>query len=237
MAQPVIEISDILDRARSRADMVDSTFWTNVELMKVAEQKFKKFYLTAVSQHDEFFTAYGVIGTVAGLNFTEVSIQSLLKPKLIRRQIDGINVRKIDVLEVPSLVGVTERGKPRYYYWRIDPSNEYPRICFAPIPDAVYSLDFWYVPMSSLKALNSSLVQKTLYLLAGWDEYLVVDLAIAMKDREESDCSVLMAEKAELYALMERQMSPTDQQEPAAVIQHGERDQSWLDPYGEPEPS
>lgn len=237
MAQPIIEISDLMSRARSRADMVISDFWTDAELMTLAEQKFKKFYLTAVSQHDEFFTTYTVTTTVAGQNFTEVSLLKLLKPRLIRRQIDGINVRKIDVLEVPSLVGLTERGKPRYYYWRIDPANEYPRLVFAPIPDAAYSLDFWYVPMTSLKDLNSSLVQKSLHMLAGWDEYIVVDLAIAMKDREESDCSILMAEKAELYALMERQMSPTDTQEPSAVIQHGERDQSWLDPYGEPEPS
>lgn len=237
MAQPVIEISNIMARARARADMVDSDFWTEPQLMELAEQKFKKFYLTAVAQHDELFMAYAVQATVAGQSFTEVSIPQLLKPRLVRRQADGGNVRKIDPIEVPSLVGVNQRGKPCYYYWRIDPSNEFPRLVFAPIPDAVYALDFWYVPMVSLKTLNSSLVQKTMYMLAGWDEYLVVDLAIAMKDREESDCSVLLAEKGELYSLLERQMSPTDTQEPVAAIQHGQRDAPWLDVYGEPEPS
>lgn len=238
MAQPVIEISDIIARARSRADMVDSDFWTNEELSTLAEQKFRRFYLSVVAKRDEFFTTYAVQATVAAQNFTEISIKDLLKPRAIRRQIDGVNLRKIDVLEVPSLVGLNETGLPRYYYWRIDPQNEYPRLCFAPIPNAAYALDFWYVPMLSLKQLNTQLVQKTLYMLAGWDEYLVVQLAIAMKDREESDCSVLLAEASDLYAMIERELAPTDEQEPATAIAHGDRI-AYRDPYtwdGEPEP-
>jgi len=224
MAQRSIRIDKIIERARSRADMVDSEFWTAPELTDLAEAKFQEFYLEFACDYDEFFTSRKRYSTTAGSSTVQITNPQFLKLRGTQRVEDLFFLRKLDLLEAPDYVSKNETGRPRFYSLRIDPEIEFPFLDLYPTPDAVYDLDVYLVPIFGLQQLQQTLGEsKALYMLAGWDEYLVVRMAIAMKDREESDCSVLITEAATLKASMQKQIKPTDLSEPAGVIQRGSR--------------
>lgn len=235
MAQRSIRIDDLVNRARVRADMVDSEFWTAPQCTDLAEAKFHAFYLKACGKFEEFFTTRRVVTTTANNSTVQLAgFYNLLKLRGVQHEFEWF-LRKIDLLEAPDLVGRNSTGKPQFYSWRIDPEIEFPFLDLFATPNSAYRLVVHYVPMVGLQQLQQTLgEQKALYMLAGWDEYIVLKMAIAMKDREESDCSVLITEAAELEAAMDKQMTPSDLGEPAGVIQRGPRG-GGIDFYSDPE--
>ena len=64
-------------------------------------------------------------------------------------------------------------------------------IRFVPIPDRNINIRLWYVP----RAVTLSLDTDSYNDFNGWIEYVLVDCAIKMLNKEESDVSVLLAEK------------------------------------------
>lgn len=224
MAQRSIRIDKLIERARSRADMVDSEFWTAPELVELAEAKFQEFYLEFACDYDEFFTTRYAFTTTSGVSTVQITRPQLLKLRGVQRVEDLFFLRKLDLLETSDYVSKNETGRPRHYTLRIDPEIEFPFLDLYPTPDSAYGLTVFMVPIYGLQQLQQTLGEsKALYMLAGWDEYVVVRMAIAMKDREESDCSVLIAEAATLKSSMQKQIKPTDLSEPAGVIQRGSR--------------
>ena len=232
--QRSVQIDDLVARARRRADMVDSTFWNADEVRLLAEAKFQEWYLIAAGNFEEILTTRRVVSTAIGNSGVQLAgYYNLLKLRGVQHEYDWF-LTKIDLLEAPSLVGPLERGKPRFYSLRIDPEIEFPFLDLFPTPNAVERIVIHYVPIIGLEQLQQTLtVNKALYMLAGWDEYIVVKMAIAMKDSEESDCSVLITEAQELYSAMVKQMTPVDLGQPSGMMQwNGNRAPSI---YGDPE--
>lgn len=70
---------------------------------------------------------------------------------------------------------------------------------FTPIPTARQNIQIWYIPrLVELVADGDSADG-----VSGWDEYIIVDAAIKAMQKEESDVSVLMAQKQALIARIE----------------------------------
>ncbi len=233
MAQQAIRVDDMIERARARADMVESDFWTGPQLLSLAEAKFRHFYLAAVAQYEVFFSERTTLFTVAGQTYVQPQVAQILKFRGLQHEGDWF-LRKVDALEVPSLVGKNQTGKPQYYAPRVTSVARYPFIDLYATPNAAYTMILHYVPLYSLQTIQQTTGEgQSLFMLQGWDEYVVLKMAIAMKDREESDCSVLIAEANELGAAMSAQMTPVDLAEPMGVIQHASRrvDSFYTDPY------
>lgn len=69
-----------------------------------------------------------------------------------------------------------------------------PNISFNPMPDRVAQIQLWYVPLPVQLVADSD----TLDDLNAYSEYVIVDSAIKMLQKEESDVSVLMSQKEAL---------------------------------------
>jgi len=63
-----------------------------------------------------------------------------------------------------------------------------------------------------------------LYDVNGWAEYVVIDAAIKMKDKEESDCSLLMARKAVITDRLESETENRNQGDSPATSETGYND-------------
>jgi uncharacterized protein YdcH (DUF465 family) len=72
-------------------------------------------------------------------------------------------------------------------------------IRFTPIPDNNIQIRLWYIPVA-VTLVNDS---DTLTDLNNFSEYVIVDAAIKMLQKEESDVTVLMAQKANLKRRIE----------------------------------
>lgn len=222
MAQPDITIPDIGLRARERVDMVNSSFISATEEESLVETAWKEFVLRLAERHDDVLLDRRVENTVANDEFLalhQFAPRNILKFRAVQYYDNnqaGEFLRRLDVREEMQ-VSSGRTGKPTHYMVHLFGDGGGPQLRLFPSPDRVYRLRVFYVPFGSLRDMLAS--GGNLFTLACWDEYLVVSVAIKMKDKEEGDCSVLLAEKDQLFELMMKSIAPFDEGEPAAVVQ------------------
>lgn len=92
-----------------------------------------------------------------------------------------------------------------------------------PLPSAGQVMRIWYIPtLTTLDALAS-----TANGISGWTEYIIVDAAIKCLQKEESDTSVLLAQKQALMKRIEAMADNRDAGPPPKVIDNITGDMWW----------
>ncbi|MBV9311553.1 MAG: hypothetical protein JOZ73_12010 [Solirubrobacterales bacterium] len=86
-------------------------------------------------------------------------------------------------------------------------------IVFIPVPGSSDQAKLWYYPAPT--AFTSGAQSQDF--VAGWDEYVIVDAAIKCLRKEESDVSVLLAQKAALKTRIEENIAVRDAGHPSRV--------------------
>jgi hypothetical protein len=110
---------------------------------------------------------------------------------------------RFDKFGVWSLLGI---ANIRY---RLLGSN----IRFTPVPDNETSIRLWYVPVAPKLSADTD----TLNDFNGYHEYVIVDAAIKMLQKEESDVSVLLQQKLMLKRRLEESSQNRDAGVPESV--------------------
>lgn len=87
------------------------------------------------------------------------------------------------------------------------------KLFFIPTPSANQYVRVWYVPRM-VQLLQDTDILDT---VSGWSEYIVVDAAIKALQKEESDVSVLMAQKQALIKRIEESAMNRDEGEPDTI--------------------
>lgn len=206
-----LTLQNLIDAVRQRADMQNSQFVTDSELTSYINQSYQELYdLIRQKFGDDYFVAPPVIITTDGTNDTYLlpngtnfsaapSFQNLLGVDLLlsNQPDSAVTIKPFMFAErnryaVPnfqSFYGVTNL---RY---RLRDN----RIWFTPIPASGQSIRLFYVPQ--LVALSAP--SDTADNLGGWLEYVICDAAIKCAQKEESDISVLAAQKMMLIQRIE----------------------------------
>jgi hypothetical protein len=229
---------EIEARILYRADMVGSAFVSSTELTAITNVAFTEFYLKFVSQFEDLC----VVSSPATVSLTSSTTLESVPVDFLKMK--GIKIRDEYFLTPISNVMETEgfrrngrRGKPTHYWLSgthdASATSAPAKLMPLPLPDASYTLDCYYVPNLTLDSVESdSLLWGVLSLAYGCDEYVVLKGAMKLKDKEESDCSVIMAELKDLWASIEKFLTPMDESMPKMVVQHVPRYGSYsIDPY------
>jgi hypothetical protein len=87
------------------------------------------------------------------------------------------------------------------------------RLHFIPTPQGNQQVRLWYVPRMTELLQDAD----TCDAVSGWTEYLIVDAAIKALQKEESDVSVLMAQKQALIDRIQAAAENRDAGEPATI--------------------
>ena len=96
---------------------------------------------------------------------------------------------------------------------------------FAPFPAAGQQVAIQYIPTFTPLVLATDVLNTGV--LAGFDEYVVLDAAIKAMIKEESDASALMAQKAEIIQQIEIAAENRDAGMPATVTDSNWSDMWW----------
>lgn len=220
---------------RQRADMVNSQFVTDAELTSYINQSYQELYdLLRQKFGDDYFVAPEVTITTTGTNdlyalpdgtnFSAApAFQNLLGVDLLlSNQADSaVTIKPFMFIErnryaVPnfqSFYGVTNL---RY---RLRGNN----IWFTPIPSAGQSIRLFYVPQLVALSADGDLADN----LGGWLEYVICDAAIKCMQKEESDVSVLGAQKLMLITRIEAAAETRDPGSPQIVSDTIYNNSSW----------
>ena len=98
-------------------------------------------------------------------------------------------------------------------------------IKFSPAPEAPYAIRLWYTPTAPILVNDTD----TLKDLNFYAEYVIVDVAIKYLQKEESDVSILMQQKAELKRRIEIMANNRDEGQPESVSDiYAENSDFWF---------
>ena len=218
-----LSLLELRTATRQRADIVNSQFITDAELNSYINQSYFELYDLLISKYgDNYYVApvytittdgindqyalpnspptipqfYKLLGVDLGLSNTSDSFVTI-------RPFEFIDRNRYAVPNFQSFYGLTNL---RY---RINGD----KIWFTPIPAANQRIRLWYIPRMTTLALDTDTVDG----ISGWTEYIICDAAMKCMQKEESDVSVLMAEKQMLIRRIEAMAESRDVGSPARV--------------------
>lgn len=88
------------------------------------------------------------------------------------------------------------------------------KIYFIPPPAAGQYIQIWYVPILSKLLRDTDMLS---FSISGWDEYVIIDAAIKALGKEESDVSLLMAQKQQMLERIETTAANRDIGQPNTI--------------------
>lgn len=243
MALSPVSADELEQRARERADMVDSQFCTSAEFQRFLEEAWQELYSFMVASGEDLFirrarisgsavdplvtesgdllvTENGDVIIVGGVveSSSYLNLPGQVKGFRLARHTDGTRLRKATLNDLETVLGDgTSRGKPRFYRFDMDPQNTYLRLELYPPPDRSYTFDVFYVPALSLdEFLSSSFVSIP---VRSWDGFIAVRAAAKAKAKEEADITNEMKEAEMMLERIKNDLIPFDRSEPDVVAQ------------------
>lgn len=215
-----MSLGQIRLNAQQRADRVNSQFVTDVEWNQYINQSLFELYdLLVDSEPDRFITTPAQFvsdgstflyplpdGATTFLNlsgsaFTAQPFYKLMGVDLqvASAQNAWVTIDRFQFINRNAYVYPNSNSTIYGVFnlsYRIVGSN----IEFIPTPTSNQNLRLWYIPRLSMLLKDTDITDCS---VSGWVEYVIVDAAIKALQKEESDVSVLMAQKQALMVRIE----------------------------------
>lgn len=210
-----ITLAELREQSRQRADQESSEFVTDSELNNYINNSIAEL-------HDIMIQAYGSEYFLAApFEFKTVNQQQYYDLPDDFYKLRGVDLRlNAQNWFTIKRFNFNERNRfDQFGVWDVFgfSSVRYrlmgSQIVFTPVPDNETDVRIWYVPVST-KLVNDT---DELNDYNAWAEYVIVDAAIKMMQKEESDVTVLMQQKMDLKRRIEEVANNRDIANPNAV--------------------
>jgi hypothetical protein len=190
-----ITLSELRQQSRRRADQENSQFVSDAELNQYINNSIAEL-------HDILCEAYGSEYYVQSVESSIVANQDDYDLPSDFYELKGVDLRvNNDAWLTIRRFMFNERNRDSdFNVWDFaGVSNVRYRIVgnklkFSPMPDRNATYRLWYVPVATKLEADTD----TLDDMNAYSEYVIVDAAIKMMQKEESDVSILMAQKQAL---------------------------------------
>lgn len=208
--------------AQQRADRVNSNFVTTTEWNTYINQSYYELYDLLVTVYEDYYVYQPILIVTDGVSFEyslptgqntylNNNLQTITPPPFYKLWgvdcgLDAssnawVTLKKFDAIQrnryVYPQITSTFLGVFNMQYRIID--NYPPKLYFIPTPSANQYIRIWYVPRMTTLLQDTDVADG----ISGWTEYIIVDAAIKAMQKEESDTSLLMAQKMALKMRIE----------------------------------
>lgn len=231
-----MQLSDLQTAVRQRADALNSQFISDAELTSYINQSYFELYDILVQTYgDDYYVAPPVTFTTDGTSARYAlpdgtlysSAPALYKLLAVDLQIlpgsaaSYVAIKRFSITErnrfaVPNFQNFYGVTNLRY---RLSGNS----IWFTPVPVAGQTIQLLYIPRMTQLAAGSDVVDG----ISGWTEYIIIDAAIKCMQKEESDVSVLMAQKQAMLERIEAAANNRDAGQPSTVSDSRFNDYGW----------
>lgn len=222
-----LTLAQLKSQIRFRADMVNSQFVTDAELLTYINHSYEELYDLLVQKYgDDYFVATPFTITTNGTSDTfalptdfqkllgvDLALSTTADSYVTIRRFEFQDRNRYSVPNFQSFYGVTNL---RY---RLRGNT----LWLTPIPAGGQTLRVFYVPQQIPLSADTDVADD----LGGWLEYVIVDCAIKCLNKEESDVSVLMAQKEALIRRIEAAAENRDAANPSRVSDGMDADWTW----------
>ena len=212
--------------AQQRADLVNSGFVTTNEWNSYITQSAFELYDLLVTTYEDYYLAPPALFLTNGqdnhypipdgiLSFQHENGTSFVAPPLYKLQ--GVDVglsnnnnawftiQKFNFIDRNKFVypqlNSTILGVFNMSYRMMGNHIE-----FIPVPSANQYIRMWYVPRMKQPLADTDILDG----ISGWTEYVIIDAAIKAMQKEESDCTTLGLQKADIIKRIEDASSNRD---------------------------
>lgn len=206
-------------RSRERGDMVNSRFISETELSSYINASVSELYdLLIATRGENYYINSSLISTVSG-----VAIYSLPSDFLKLMGVDCIiaNNQAVDMKEF----NWKERNIP---YDSAFINTRYQlrggSIALMPVPSNVQSIKVWYIPKPATLVVDADSFEG----INGWEEYIIIDVAIKMRVKEESPVQELMMAKQDMKARIQQASVGRDSINPPRVQDVSGGGREWI---------
>jgi len=194
----IITLAELRTQSRQRADMENSNFVSDVEYNA-------NINASLAELHDILIGAYGEDYYIEDFDFNAAANQADYDLPDDFYKLRGVDVKlnTAGAAEYYSVRRFNFNERNRYTQqglWQINglPFIRYrlvgSKLRFSPAPDQNTEVKIWYIPRSVVLVNDTDEFDD----INGYAEYVIVDAAIKALNKEESDVSVLMAQKEAL---------------------------------------
>ena len=189
-----ITLAQLRTEARQRADMTNSEFVTDAELNGYINNSISELHDILIQAYDGDYYIKDDTFSTDGTN-DSYALSSVITDNDFYK-LRGVDAKfNNDTWITLQPFAFNERNKNEFYRfygiqnirYRLLGSN----IKFTPLPDASVTVKLWYIPVAQTLVNDSDTYDD----INNYSEYIIVDAAIKMMQKEESDVSVLMAQK------------------------------------------
>jgi hypothetical protein len=213
-----VTLLSLRTQARELSDMVNSTFVSDSEFNNYLDQSYAELYDILVSRFEDYYTKAPLQFTIPSGSNTFTLPSDFYKMRGLDLSSSGnvgiddwITVRPFNFQERNRRNTIVRRnlvGQLNISYRMIGNT-----IYVLPEDQANALYRLWYVPTRTKLVLDTD----TMDSVDGWHMYIVVDAAIKALNKEESDVSVLMAQKQALLVRIQAMASNRDAGEPERI--------------------
>lgn len=222
-----VTFAQLISSSKDRANMEKSTLITDAQWKEYVNKSKDSLYDMLISAYsDEYYVTTYTFNTVVGT--TSYALPATFY-KLISCSLksgdDYLRLKKFSYQDRNRNSYLPYRSnlfKFRYEY-RVSGDN----IVLDPVPSANDTIELIYIP----KAVNLVNDNDVLEGFNGWEEYIILDVAIKALRKEESDTSDLERDLFRLTDRLEKMADSRDIGQPAKIIDtstsRGRRDNGW----------
>jgi hypothetical protein len=225
-------LSQVALAARQRADRVNSNFVTAPELSSYINQSYFELYDILTNLFQDYYVAepakfltngqnqYDLPNGVTtfqredGSNFIARPLYKLIGVDLgLNTSANGwVTVNKFTFIDRNRFV-YPNTASTIYGVFNMQYRMLGDKIEFIPTPTSGQPIRLWYVPRMESLLQNTDVLKG----VSGWTEYVIVDTAIKILQKEESDVTVLMAQKQALLARINNVAANRDAGQPDKI--------------------
>lgn len=221
-APNTVTVASIILGARQRADMQNTQFCSDSEILGYVNISFRKLYNHVVNRFENYYVSEQSIALIPNTQEYDLPTDFF---KLL-----GCDMVRGDRTFTMQPWSFNERnriingwvGTPVRYILKGG------KILFSPIPTTTDPVIMYYIPAPAALTLGGSVE-----VFNGFDEYIMIDAAIKMKQKEESDVSVLLADRAEMLQLINETLIGRDAGLPQRMTDIARlNDRAWFQFWG-----
>ena len=218
-------LETLIDKARKRADMENTDFVTDDEITDYINAGYRELYNLLVSKYDsDYFVAdpYTITGDGSADSFDLPTDFFKLLGVDMQSNGEWVALRPFSFADRNKYSLASFVGSSVLTRYRVRGNS----LWLTPTPANGAAFRLWYVPRFTELEESDDVMTG----VNGWEEYVITHAAIEMKDKEESDVTILLAKKSSIKAEIES-ISPNRDAGGPDVVTDTSQLGLWSDPY------
>jgi len=225
----MVSVNTIMTRAREKADMVNSNFIGDTELERYVNEAYFTWYDLVVAAFEDYYLADPTEFVIAAGGDAEFPLPADFYKLVGIDKADSpaggrfYTLKKTlwrDRNRTTSTLSYGRQPQPSYRIFK-------DKIVFTPPETAAGSYKLWYIPQAVIIADSEPPAISSIETYNGFENLLIVDVVIKMLNKEESDVSALMQEKALLAAKLQEMLIDRDISNSERIEEVNEGDYFW----------